>query len=314
MSILKRPGWNNIQLIDEARGAGDPLHRRIQGMYQKDSLQGCAYYVIKKVIDYLRRTYKDKPIDELTDDEIKEGMSVVTALSRPPTVKQQINAPTNEEPIIKAPELRTGGSYEQDLQATIDKARDTRHSNIANNELNATISQVGSPNTAIIEIIASRDLSPQDLQKVKDFFNMQDIETDRIDNLLGSGQSVTSIDIEVPRNHALSREISMKGPRVIRNTISSNLEDLINGAYEDDPINFDVIVHPAADLLDDGEIPVQSPELDTPAPQKQYQGSYQEESFKLNAKQINQLMVEQRRNSLRHKVLLEKRNTFNSRR
>jgi hypothetical protein len=111
MSILKRPGWNNYEVLEEGRLHNDKLKERIGKMFDRLSLGYSPNHVVDKISNIIRYEKGDKmDISKVSDDYI---MSIATSDSVTrgkftPSLKstyQSTNAvdPTYREPEESAP-------------------------------------------------------------------------------------------------------------------------------------------------------------------------------------------------------------------
>lgn len=77
MSILKRPGWNNYEIIEEGRLHNDKLKERIGKMFDRLSLGYSPNHVVDKISAIIRHEKGDKmDISKVSDDYI---MSIATS-------------------------------------------------------------------------------------------------------------------------------------------------------------------------------------------------------------------------------------------
>lgn len=77
MSILKRPGWNNYEVLEEGRLHNDKLKERIGKMFDRLSLGYSPNHVVDKISSIIRHEKGDKmDISKVSDDYI---MSIATS-------------------------------------------------------------------------------------------------------------------------------------------------------------------------------------------------------------------------------------------
>lgn len=77
MSILKRPGWNNYEVLEEGRLHNDKLKERIGKMFDRLSLGYSPNHVVDKISNIIRHEKGDKmDISKVSDEYI---MSIATS-------------------------------------------------------------------------------------------------------------------------------------------------------------------------------------------------------------------------------------------
>ena len=77
MSILKRPGWNNYEILEEGRLHNDKLKERIGRMFDRLSLGYSPNHVVDKISSIIRHEKGEKmDISKVSDDYI---MSIATS-------------------------------------------------------------------------------------------------------------------------------------------------------------------------------------------------------------------------------------------
>lgn len=77
MSILKRPGWNNYEILEEGRLHNDKLKERIGKMFDRLSLGYSPNHVVDKISSIIKHEKGDKmDISKVSDDYI---MSIATS-------------------------------------------------------------------------------------------------------------------------------------------------------------------------------------------------------------------------------------------
>ena len=77
MSILKRPGWNNYEILEEGRLHNDKLKERIGRMFDRLSLGYSPNHVVDKISNIIRHENGDKmDISKVSDEYI---MSIATS-------------------------------------------------------------------------------------------------------------------------------------------------------------------------------------------------------------------------------------------
>jgi predicted DNA binding CopG/RHH family protein len=77
MSILKRPGWNNYEVLEEGRLHNDKLKERIGKMFDRLSLGYSPNHVVDKISSIIRHEKGDKmDISKVSDEYI---MSIATS-------------------------------------------------------------------------------------------------------------------------------------------------------------------------------------------------------------------------------------------
>jgi hypothetical protein len=77
MSILKRPGWNNFEILEEGRLHNDKLKERIGKMFDRLSLGYSPNHVVDKISSIIRHEKGDKmDISKVSDEYI---MSIATS-------------------------------------------------------------------------------------------------------------------------------------------------------------------------------------------------------------------------------------------
>jgi hypothetical protein len=77
MSILKRPGWNNYEILEEGRLHNDKLKERIGKMFDRLSLGYSPNHVVDKISNIIRHEKGDKmDISKVSDEYI---MSIATS-------------------------------------------------------------------------------------------------------------------------------------------------------------------------------------------------------------------------------------------
>jgi hypothetical protein len=115
MSILKRPGWNNYEILEEGRLHNDKLKERIGRMFDRLSLGYSPNHVVDKISNIIRREKGDKmDISKVSDEYIMSIASsdAVTRGKFTPELKasytstfQSTNAvdPTYSEPEESSP-------------------------------------------------------------------------------------------------------------------------------------------------------------------------------------------------------------------
>ena len=115
MSILKRPGWNNYEVLEEGRLHNDKLKERIGKMFDRLSLGYSPNHVVDKISNIIRHEKGDKmDISKVSDDYIMSiaTSDLVTRGKFEPSLKssyvstyQNTNAvdPTYREPEESAP-------------------------------------------------------------------------------------------------------------------------------------------------------------------------------------------------------------------
>lgn len=115
MSILKRPGWNNYEVIEEGRLHNDKLKERIGKMFDRLSLGYSPNHVVDKISSIIRHEKGDKMDISKVSDEYIMNIATSDSLTRgkfTPSLKssyvstyQNTNSvdPTYKEPEESAP-------------------------------------------------------------------------------------------------------------------------------------------------------------------------------------------------------------------
>jgi hypothetical protein len=115
MSILKRPGWNNYEILEEGRLHNDKLKERIGKMFDRLSLGYSPNHVVDKISSIIRHEKGDKmDISKVSDeyimniassDSVTRGKFTPSLKSSYVSTYQNTNAvdPTYSEPEESAP-------------------------------------------------------------------------------------------------------------------------------------------------------------------------------------------------------------------
>lgn len=298
MSILRRIGWANRELVTEARTSRNPLRSRIQTIIDKASLGNVPFYTITKIIDKLSREYPGVDPSQITDEQIHRAAKDVAALSFGGNafVNKDPDS-TRKSPIMWAPEPAAPGTTKDTLlQQSINKANATRAEKQANLNKETELFQknfgmkfnpqeiqaaydASYTNSVGIEIIGKEPFTAADIAAIRDVFDYQgEIEGDpssdsglppnQLNKRFGTAGHV--LEFDVPNDgFFMSSTINPSRIAAITNDFKSDIEDAIGRTVE-------VVVHPPTPSKED---------LGEPTPIK-------EESVKLSKKQVDNLIRE----------------------
>ena len=320
MSILQRPGWTNKQLVEEARGSGDPFRRKISSMFDKASLGNVPFYTISKVISALKREFPGKDIADISEEDIRNVMKTTAALSAPPAAVPGSPSMTwgtlshglpRKTRTVWSPEKAPEG-YDP-IEASIKKAENTRQEkqDNQNKESELFTKNFGMKfdradiqksynnsykSTVGIEIVSKIPFTSKDISAIRDVFDYSgDIEGEDSDKAaqgdlppasIGKGDATGyAIEFDIPNDNLFISAI-INQSRVIK--ITNEFRDDI-----EDAIGREVYVHvypPTPSKEDDSE-------LGTPDPVAH------KESVKLSSTQVDKL--------LREKAIKRKQDMFN---